>query len=223
MSGQEWRDQRVLRNAWRAAQDRITASGGRVSTITLGMGADPQRREPVRAWTLLLAPPWGRAIFDDGTGSVDVVTRLNQWWSNANGVSRSNETVDSARFSHGLGWGEDLVRTHDYVDCLQITSLEKSSWLGRLTLDVIATLVHEGRPRRGSRGLHGLTLGDPALVSLTVDIERGVILRSESWFEGSMYRSLRVTEVYFDEQFPADTFNIEPLPGQQWTPPLSWP
>ncbi len=34
-----------------------------------------------------------------------------------------------------------------------------------------------------------------------------------------MYRIVEVIDVAFDEQFPADAFKIELLPGQAWGPP----
>jgi hypothetical protein len=89
------------------------------------------------------------------------------------------------------------------------------------TLEVHAVAVHHDRER--GRGLHGLTFGDADKIDLSVDIERGVILRAVSWFQGSVYRTLEALDVGFDETFPHDAFKIEPIPGQDWEPPPDVP
>jgi hypothetical protein len=74
--------------------------------------------------------------------------------------------------------------------------------------------VHHSGDR--GRGLHGLIIGDADRIDLSVDRERGVLLRAASWFEGSMYRTVEALSVAFDETFPSDAFEIDPLPGQDW-------
>jgi hypothetical protein len=97
-----------------------------VSTIALGRNDLPQPTELEQAWTLSLDPPWKRATFMVGAGTVDVVFQGTTWWSNGNGVSRSNVTTN---WGHGLGWGEDLVRTADYVSRLDIDDIEPGTLL----------------------------------------------------------------------------------------------
>jgi hypothetical protein len=97
---------------------------------------------------------------------------------------------------------------------LKVLEFGVGSWVGRSTLDVHARAVHH--PRDRGRGLHGLIIGDADRIDLSVDRERGVILRAASWFEGSMYRTVEALDVAFDERFPSGAFEIEPLPGQNW-------
>jgi hypothetical protein len=219
MSGREWRHTAVLHQAWEAATNRKRASGATVSTILIGRTDVPQPKELEQSWTLWLETPWKRATFMNGTGIIDVVFHGTTWWSNGHGASRSSEAT---RYGHGLGWGEDLVRTPDYVNRLEIVHVETGSWLGRPTLDAQVRAVHRERER--DKGLHGLIIGDADKIDLSIDLERGVILRAASWFEGSLYRTLEVLDVDFDVSFPPDTFKIDPLPGQDWNPPqgMGW-
>jgi outer membrane lipoprotein-sorting protein len=50
---------------------------------------------------------------------------------------------------------------------------------------------------------------------LDVDFERGVLLRCGSFFDGEEFLTYEVTEVAFDETFPADTFVFAPPPGEE--------
>jgi hypothetical protein len=87
--------------------------------------------------------------------------------------------------------------------------------LGRPTIEAkVTTLVRE-HPKRGP-GLHGLTIGDPEILELSVDRERGVILSASSWFQGAVYRIVDVAEVEFDTTFGIEIFDIEPRYGSEW-------
>jgi hypothetical protein len=216
MEGREWRNPKMLHQAWEAATARKRATGMSVSTIVLGRTDLPEPDELEQTWTLWLDPPAKRATFMVGSGMVDVVFEGETWWSNGNGVSRSNV---NARWGHGLGWGEDLVRTADYVGRLDLDHVEPGALLGRPVLHARARAVH--LPRERGKGLHGLIIGEADRVDLAVDRESGVILRAASWFEGVMYRTVEALDVAFDEQFAADAFTIQPLPGQDWVPPGS--
>jgi hypothetical protein len=216
MSGRDWRDTGISHQAWDAGIARIRASGASVTTITLGRSDVPEPPEHEHTWTLWLAPPWKRAIFTVATDTVDVVFHGPTWWGNSRGASISNDSPERARSKHGLGYGEDLVRTRDYVTSLEIQEIGEGSWIDRPTLDVRARAVHHSGERRRGKGLHGLIIGDADRIDLSVDRERGVILRAASWYEGSMYRTLEALDVVFDETFPSDAFKIEPLPGQSW-------
>jgi hypothetical protein len=207
----------ISRQAWDAAIARQQAGGRAVTTITLGRNDVPEPREFEHTWTLWLAPPWKRATFTVATSTVDVVFHGTTWWSNSHGVSRSNESVERARSQHGLGYGEDLVRTRDYVTRLEVQEIGTGSWIDRPTLEVRASAVHHSGER--GKGLHGLIIGDADRIDLSVDGERGVLLRAASWFEGSMYRTVEALDVVFDEKFPSQAFKIEPLPGRDWEPP----
>ncbi len=173
----------------------------------------PQPREYEETWSLWLAPTWKRATFAFHPGTGDVVFHETTWWSYSPGGFASN--AGSSRMEHGLGPGEDLVRTPDYVTRLAVQHVEPGSRLGRATLEGRVTAVHP--LRECSKGLHGLVIGDADAIDLLVDRERGVILRAVSWLHGSAYRIVEASDVAFNELFPPDTFKIEPPSG--WVPP----
>ena len=77
-----------------------------------------------------------RATFTVATETVDVVFHGTTWWGNSRGVSLSNESPDRARSKHGLGDGEDSVRTRDYVTRQEVREIRVGSWIDRPTLDV---------------------------------------------------------------------------------------
>ena len=193
--------------------------GRSVTPLSSKRHSEPDESEPQEAdetWALWLAPPWKRARFPVGGDMVEVVFRGSDWWSNGHGSSRTNVGA-AAKVDHGLGYGEDLIRTADFVDFLHIQEVTEGSWIGRPVLQAQVVVRHEDA-FRSSRSVHGLVLGDADRVDLAVDVERGVILRAEAWFEGSLYRILEMSEVRFDVPFSADTFELQPLPGQEWQP-----
>jgi hypothetical protein len=124
-TGREWRNQRVLTQAWETGIARDRASGLtvallRASTPHVVVPPAPQSEEQ---WELWLAPPWKRARFPVGDDLVDVVFHESTWRSNGHGQSNTNEGDEND--GHGLGWGEDLIRTQDYVDEYRSTKWPK--------------------------------------------------------------------------------------------------
>jgi hypothetical protein len=211
-TGREWRNSRILADAWRAGSERKRASAAPGSFQTgHAYSSKPKPEVSEEGWTLWLAPPWKRAHFMIGSDVVDVVVHDERWWSNSHGESRSSVG------RHGLGWGENLVRTSDFVELLDFVEATEETHIGRPAMDVWATMRHDER-RRGP-GLHGLILGDADRVRLIIDCERGVILRTEAWFQESLYRILEISEVQYDLNFGPEIFHIDPLPGQSWQPP----
>lgn len=111
--------------------------------------------------------------------------------------------------------GANLIRSADYLPLIDVGDISPGSWLGRETLNVTVSIRRGLEVRRGP-GLHGLVIGDADPI-LDIDRERGVILRAESSYRGSVYRVLEMNEVSFDEEFPPDTFEIRPLSGLDWS------
>jgi hypothetical protein len=211
-TGREWRNSRILAEAWRAGSDRKRASAPAGSFQTGHVySTKPKPEVSEEAWSLWLAPPWKRAHFLIGADVIDVVMHGERWWSNGHGESRSKVG------RHGLGWGENLVRTSEFVNLLDFKEVSEATYIDRPVFDAWATMRHDER-RRGP-GLHGLILGDADRVRLMVDREHGVILRTEAWFHESLYRILEMTEIRYDLDFGPEIFHIDPLPGQSWQPP----
>jgi len=211
-SGREWRTPALLSDAFQAQLARRRAEGQRFALITNQTDA-PMPDEIEEGWKIWLAESWKRAEFAAGRGSVEVVFHESTWWSNGPGISQTNSGGQD--WGHGEGPGEFLIRTADYPPLLEIREVTVDSWLGRQTLVAKASIRRGLEPRRG-RGLHGLVIGDADEILLSIDRERGVVLQTKSWFQGSLYRVLEMNDVGFDEEFPPTTFEIRPLHGPGW-------
>lgn len=219
--GREWRNESLLREAWDARSTRIREGvGSRTWTTDEGTiviqssafiefgSARDERATPEdteKPWRLWIAPPWTRAQFMGGGAMVDVVFHGSRWWSNIDGASITNGGRDNC--GHGEGSGIYLIRTARYPSLLQVHETRLGTWLDRATIETLVT------PRND---INGLMIGDADDLLVSVDRERGVLLRVISRFNGSAYRIIEMTDVGFDEEFPPSTFEIEPLPGQRW-------
>ncbi len=210
--GREWRDTALSSAAWKAQLDRRRGEGQTISLIT-NKATSPRPDQTDEPWRLWIADDWRRANFVAGGSEVDVVFHGAEWWSNGHGTSRTNGGAPN--YGHGQGPGQHLVDTAEYPPLIGVTNVAVGSLLRRETLDVMATARRE-LPRRRGLGLHGLVIGDVDEIELSVDRERGVILRATSWFGGSPCRIIEMTEVTFDEELPVATFEIAPLPGLDW-------
>jgi hypothetical protein len=213
-SGREWRDTAVASEAWQAQLERKRAEGQNFSVLSSSSQATlPLPDQTDERWQLWLAGTWKRAVFAVGRADVDVVFHGTTWWSNGDGISRTNGGTPN--YGHGEGPGEHLVSTAGYPALIEVGTATGGSRIGRETLDVNAT-IRRGLPRRRGRGLHGLVIGEADEILISIDRERGVILFAESWFKGMPYRILEVERVAFDEQLRPETFEIAPLPGLHW-------
>jgi hypothetical protein len=212
-SGRVWSNPTLLSEAAQALLARRRAEGQTFAIIS-NQSDTPLPDENEEEWQLWLARPFKRAKFAAGRGGVDVVFHESTWWSNALGISRTNGGAINS--GHGDGPGANLIRTADYVPLIDVGDISPGSWLGRETLTVTVSIRRGLEVRRGP-GLHGLVIGDADPILLDIDRERGVILRAESSYRGSVYRDLEMNEVAFDEEFPTDTFEIRPLSGLDWS------
>lgn len=230
--GREWRNEPILRDAWEARRMQMREEGLTFTTLTakrttlvsgtLSGGlttrpsdrAEPTPEETEQPWRLWIAPPWRRAQFVVGGDLIDVVFKGTTWWSNGHGVSMTNNGQENSR--HGEGSGIDLVKTADYAAWLRVQQASSGTWLGRDTIDAAVVTPRAGADFERLSALHGLMIGEPDDLILSVDRERGVLLRTVARFKGSAYRIVEMTEVGFDEDFAPSSFEIEPLPGQEW-------
>lgn len=223
VEGQTWFDIEVQNLAWQAQIDRMKANGARFATFQRS-GSDKNEVtetatvvQPVdyeQTWRLWASPQRRRATFVVGDEIVDLVIEGSTFWSNGHGRSFTNG--GKKNHGHGQGDGQNLIRTADYAGLLQVVELSKGMKLGRNTLDAKVTILEDENPDRGP-GLHGLTIGDPDSLELSVDRERGMVLIASSWFQGAVYRIVEMTKVVFDPNFAPDVFRIEPEFGTEWT------
>jgi hypothetical protein len=222
IEGRTWTNFAVQSLAWQAQISRLKAGGSRFATFqrsgpderkdsTSAPDATPEEHE--ETWRIWAAPGTRRALFQVGQDLVDVVIEGSTFWSNGHGRSITNG--GKSNHSHGQGDGQNLIRTEEYTDLLQAVELSGGLRSGRRTIEAIVTTREREHPERGP-GLHGLTIGDPDVLELSVDRERGVVLRASSQFHGAPYRIVEATDVVFDPAFGVDTFDIQPRFGAEW-------
>jgi hypothetical protein len=211
--GTEWRNHTLLQEAWDIQIHRRHGSGHGRSHVFRAVSDSPGPEEATESWKLWISPRFTRAQFPVGRDVVDVVYEGSTWRSVSNGRARTNS--GDASHSHGLGWGEDLIRTRRYIPFLEFQEIQEVVFNGR---DAIVAEAVPGWTEEFESGrvLHGLVIGDPDKVALTVDADRGVILRTEARLGGVPYRTVEMTDVRFDEEFEADAFTINPPSGKDW-------
>jgi hypothetical protein len=223
IEGRTWIDIEVQNLAWQAQLDRMKANGARFAVAQRSNSNKSEATEtatvvqPVECeqlWRLWVSPQWRRATFVVGDGIVDVVVEGSTFWSNGHGRSFTNGGREN--LGHGQGDGQNLIRTTEYAGLLHVVELSEGMKCGRRTIDAKVTILEDENPERG-RGLHGLTIGDPEFLELSVDCERGVVLSASSWFQGAIYRIVAMTKIEFDPIFGRDVFEIEAEFGAEWT------
>jgi hypothetical protein len=222
IEGRTWFNINVQNLAWEAQINRVKASGARIAAFgransegneVSGAATDAEPRDHEETWRLWAAPGKRRAKFEVGSEPVDVVIEGSTFWSNGHGRSITNG--GEANHSHGQGDGHNLIRTAEYAHLLHVVDLSDGTRIGRHTIDAKTTTVNTEHHEPGP-GLHGLTIGDPEFLEMSVDRDRGVVLRASSWFQGAIYRVVEIAEVEFDPHFDPDVFEIEPGYGAEW-------
>jgi hypothetical protein len=222
--GHEWSRHDRLQVAWERMVERNRRSElGRMTLLWSGGNlrpASPVPEQTEEPWKLWCAPERSRAQFHVEGDLVDVVFLGATWWSVGHGWARTNAGSD--RYHHGMGDGERLIRTRPYIPFLDFHEVVDGTWRERSAFLVRATPVW-GESLHGlyaaDQVLHGLLIGDPDEILLTVDAERGVLLRTEARLEGMPYRIVEMEEVFFDEEFGQEVFTIQLPSGQDWMGP----
>jgi hypothetical protein len=221
--GRTWIDIEVQNLAWQAQMDRMKANGAHFALAQRSNSDKNEATEiatvvqPVefeQTWCIWASPQRRRATFVVGDGIVDVVIEGSTFWSNGHGRSFTNG--GKKNLGHGQGDGQNLIRTTEYAALLHVVEISEGMKYGRRTIDAKVTIVEDEDPERG-RGVHGLTIGDPEFLELSVDRERGVVLSASSWLHGSIYRIVEITKCEFDPIFATDVFEIDPEFGAKWT------
>ena len=222
LEGRTWIDLERSRRAWQAEIERMQASGESFAVLRSNSSEDevaeaPMKVEPAEldnSWRLWVSPERRRAKFVVGNGPVDVVIEGSTFWSNGFGRSFTNGGRENV--GHGQGEGQYLIETADYAPLLRVEEISEGMRLGRHTIEAKVTTLENTSPERG-RDLHGLTTGDADYLELSIDRERGVVLRVSSWYREAVYRRVEITRVEYDPIFAPEVFRIEPLFGDQWT------
>jgi outer membrane lipoprotein-sorting protein len=104
---------------------------------------------------------------------------------------------------------DEILNSRALIDALMLSVIGTDSFAGRPALSV------RGRPR--SAGTVHAALIPPGVdeVTLLVDSERGIVLRSEAFLDGEPVRRLDIAEVAYDEEVTPATFVYEAPPGEQ--------
>jgi hypothetical protein len=225
VSGTEWRDEPLLREAFRrdmpvvrrppsgsgfSRSISVSAGGGFVARVD---GAEDPH-ESVEPWRYWQDGARQRAEFrSSGDETVVVVYEGDTYWSwSPSDGARTNGGRQNER--HGLGPGPALLDTMALLSTLRFASLGRTELLGRSVIEVAA----EPRPAPHlmmRMALHALGQGADQY-RLLLDAERGVLLRSEARLRDRPFRVIEVTEVSFDEDFPESTFRVELTEGEEF-------
>jgi outer membrane lipoprotein-sorting protein len=153
-----------------------------------------------------------RTEFSAGEGSITVVFDGPTWWSRSpHGLSMTNGGLENHR--HGVGPSGALIDAAALLSALRLQFLGDDTLRGR---DVFRV---RGLPRtrigqEPEYGLHGLGGADADDYILSVDAERGVVLRSEARLRERPFMVIEMTEVEFDVDLPPETFVIDLPDGE---------
>ena len=236
--GREWRDHELLIEAFK----RGATAGGTFVEGHASVGGEPvPDEEPWALWISL--PESVRVEFQVGRELVTAVFRGVTWWSVSSSEAMTNEGDE--RSGHGMGPAYQLTDPAVYARALDVAVLGETSVGGRRAVTVSArpgpwTMDDDasrlsflsaddaitGFAERHRRESAVDVLGTGAdEYELQIDIERGVILRSEARLRNTAFRIIEMTKVEFDARLPEETFTLEPPPGKAFmkpSPPRFW-
>jgi len=223
--GRDWRHYLRHRDAFVADLPEDDTGLSFVSYAVRDDGVDPpeEDEEPWRVWVAL--PDRIRLEFAIGMEMGQALFEGSTWWSYAPRIGgRSNETDPTVR--HGMGPGFPLTDPARFVDALDLVAGPVQEVAGRNAqiLNGLPSLggrddrlveqfaAEDARDDLGSAGAEEF--------ELAIDVERGVVLRSEAKRHGQPFRIIEFVEVFFDEEFPADTFTLDVPPGTEFESPI---
>lgn len=172
---------------------------------------EPEETEsPWRLW--IARPDKVRGEFAGGhEGMVTVVDGRTWWsWSPSTGAQTNEGRGDAET---GVGPGIALVRPAVILPAVDLEIRGRTTRLGRSAYEVLALPTSRDDEEENPGLLHGIGSGAEEY-QLLVDAERGVLLRTEARLRGRPFVVLEMDGVAFDEEFPADTFTLEPPTGE---------
>lgn len=162
--------------------------------------ADDDDTEIWRLW--IEQPDRRRAEFEVGQEIVTAVWMGDTWWSWSPSQGAMTNNGDPNR-RHGKGPSEPLVETQALLGAVTFEFLGRADLLGREVLNARAIPHPQSMASMGA--LHGLgSRADD--YHLSVDTERGVVLRSEARLGSKPFKIIEMTEVTFDLKLPPETF-----------------
>ena len=196
LEGHEWRDATRLRRAWerdiKAARRSGTVAAASITSFSRSAQAANETSEPWRLW--LARPDRMRAEFRAGDETVTAVFAGVRWWSRSPNGFRSND--GDPRHGHGIGPGEALLEPARHLEHLVVRDTVETTFLSR----PVRRMIAEPRPWtfESSSTLHRLGAGGDRY-ELVLDVEAGVLLRTEARLEGAPFRVIEVDDVRVNE------------------------
>ena len=220
-SGTEWTEPQLYDEAYHRGLDvkrpPFTHSGAKTRSTsvsarsTVSFAKDSSDNEPTaddsggsaETWRLWIEQPDRRRVgFDVGLEQVTAVWVGDTWWSwSPSGGSATNNGEPNVH--HGKGPSEPLIETTALLAELAFEVEGRANLLGREVLKARATHRPLPTPRMA---LFGLGSGADDYL-LSVDAERGVVLRSEARLRGKPFKVIEMTEIDFDLPLPPETFS----------------
>ncbi len=203
--GWEWRHRQRYLQAWRRWLPWERSTG--VAVAGLAEESEPEEvREPWRLW--IARPDKIRTEFNVEDETVTAVIVGDTWWSWSTLEIVTTNAGDRDHY-HGTGPGHELIDPALILPAVELEIGEDDVFVGRTVRNVIATPSPTDENDEESSDWHTATHGlgpgaDDYL--LTVDAERGVLLRSEARIGGEPFRVLEMEAVAFDEDFVPATF-----------------
>jgi len=146
-----------------------------------------------------------------GSEPLTVVFDGPAWWSwspHAGGMTNRGAT----NHGHGFGSAETLVDAAVLLSALRLQFLSSDTLLGRVVFR-IRGLPRARTSHQHDYDLHQLGVGADEYM-LSVDAERGVLLRTEARVREQPFIVIEITEVEFDVDLPPETFKIDLPKGE---------
>lgn len=221
-SEQRWRSLRAEGKEWRHTAMHLEAfmrmvrrrRSGSVAVFGSSSVDAEEPEESESRWRLWMArPDRVRAEFSVGHGEmVTAVVDGGTWWSwSPSTGAQTNEGRENAET--GLGPGVALMHPAVFLPAVDLEIRGQTTRLGRSAHEVLAVPTSSDDGEENSGLLHGIGSGAEEY-ELLVDTERGVLLRTEARLRGRPFLVLEMDGVAFDEDFPSDTFTLEPPTGE---------
>ena len=203
-----WRDEEVHQRAFERHFEQMQQDQGGRSGISVMVGVsesgESEPKETEETLRLWIEQPWRRREETEGRSSRLTVSDGEKTWSYAPewGAMEHEDVGDAG------GEASFLFEPAGLLPGLALKALEETQWVGRPVIRV--------RARPHAR-VHDTFLSHAPGADeheLLVDAERGVLLRTTSHFEGSVFAITEVTEIAFDEVLDPKIFTFEPPEGE---------
>ena len=200
MAGIEWRHRGLQKEAFERA---ARAHGIRAVTLNSSYVRPEEEMEPWSLWRR--EPDLVRAVFVVGPQTVTAVWNGGTWWAWSPPQGRMTNSGDP-HHGHGMGPGEGLVEPGELLPFVDLEVLGETSLAGRPAYRLVARPLPPEWPRSGPHPeLHFLGTGADEY-RLTVDAERGLLLRTEARLDGRAFGVIEVGDVEYDQVLDGDVF-----------------